>query len=1500
MMDFYEKFKKYTPTDDDRRILDRVVDFKVRVDVDKRVIHADVTFDGYVPYAPLERIEEHIREAYELNYMAIHPSFRGVSFDLSYMEHVFYELAKLTAEGKGFFAGAESALEDADVTGSAARLAISLKYGGKTMLCASGCDTLIADTVYKMFGVRPEVEFVGRTSVPFDERIFDVPAFDYSALDVPDDEEGEAAAPAAPSSLARGETAFSVDTDAEKVVSGGMTFDISSITDVYNHIKSLAIVPMRAVDTEEGDFTVCGEVFSYQAKTTKKGDKNIVTFYLTDGDASVVVKWIYDVEKEEEYSKVKDGAAIMLKGFLQMDKFDNEPVVKPKAIALIKRVKRTDDAPEKRVELHLHTTLSAKDATFSPKAVIETAARFGHKAIAVTDHGNLQAFPEIMTELQEAVEKSKILGSAEDLKILYGVEAYFVDDTATAVFGQADARFAEDEFCVFDIETTGLSVKDCAITEIGAVRYKNGKILDTFETFVNPKRHIGAEITDLTGITDEMVADAPGIEEVLPRFLDYVGDRVLVAHNASFDIGFIRAAAEAAGLAFEPTFVDTVALSRYCNTDLKRHKLDILAEYFGLGDFNHHRAFEDAHMLALIYEKLIEKLTYEGVGTLAELSAAMSERSDPKKLRSYHQIILVKNLTGLKNLYKLVSFSYLNYFYRHPRIPKTVLERYRDGLIIGSACEAGELYQAVLAGRPHAELVEIASFYDYLEVQPLGNNRFMLDKGLVADENALIDINKKIIALGEELGKPVVATGDVHFCEPNDEIFRQILLDGAKFEDADRHVPLYMRTTKEMLDEFSYLPPEKAYEIVVTNTNKVADMIEVIRPIPEGNYPPHMDGAEEELKNGCFTNAKRLYGDPLPPLIEKRLERELKPIIDNGFAVLYVIARRLIKYSEDNGYLVGSRGSVGSSFVATMDGISEVNPLEPHYRCPKCTYTQFFTDGSVGSGFDIPTIPCPVCGTDMISDGHDIPFETFLGFKGDKSPDIDLNFSGDVQGKVHKYTEVLFGAENVFRAGTLGTIAEKNAYGYVKKYLEKRGLALNRAETERLTLGCTGVKSTSGQHPGGIIVVPKEYEVYDFTPVQHPADDPKSDIVTTHFPFKFLHDTILKLDLLGHDVPTKYKMMEKFSGKNVLDLPMNDPDVMELFISTKSIGVEPEDIGSAVATFGLPEFGTKFVREMIVESKPKNFSDLLIISGLSHGTDVWLGNAQELIHNGTCTISEVIGTRDSIMTYLIQKGLDPSLAFKIMEITRKGKAKKQLTPDMVAEMKAHDVPDWYIDSCFKIKYMFPKAHAAAYDMSALRLGWFKVHMPQVFYAGFLSAAPGGFDASIVTKGKANIVRTIREIDEKGKDASATEKEMYATLQLCNEAYARGYDFLRPDLKKSHATYFLPEGEHSIRCPFSSLPGLGDAAAQSIYETCEASEVLSVEDLRQRGQISKSVIEILRANGVFDDVGETNQLTMFGDYRGASEEEKPKPKADKPKEEAAGAESAPNDEQMTLF
>ncbi len=1107
-----------------------------------------------------------------------------------------------------------------------------------------------------------------------------------------------------------------------------------------------------------------------------------------------------------------------------------------------------DNSEEKRVELHLHTQMSAMDALIPPDVAVKTAHRWGHKAVAITDHGNVQGY-------QEAMLASEKLGQ----KVIYGMEAYFVDDTARAVYGKADAIFETDEFIVFDIETTGLSFRNDGITEIGAVRVKNGEVLEVFNTFVNPEKPIPEEVVRLTGISDDMVKDAPTQKEAVEKFLAFTGNRVLIAHNAGFDISFIRRVCDDNGMPFENTYLDTVALSRYVNPDLNKHKLDTLANYFGLGEFNHHRASDDAEMLALIFFKMAEKLQEEGIKTLSSMTAAMSDKVDCLKLRTNHMIILVKNKTGLKNLYKLVSYSYLDYYKRHPRIPKTVLDEHREGLIIGSACSEGQLFEAMLENRPRADLLEIASYYDYIEIQPICNNRYLIDKGQAADEEALRDFNRKLISIADELGKPVVATCDAHFLEKHDEIYRKILLAGMKFSDADKDTGIYFRTTEEMLREFEYLGEEKAKEVVITNTNMIADMIDGdIRPFPKGTFTPNMEGAEEDLQRICYENAKKKYGDPIPEIVKTRLDKELTSIIKNGFAVLYMIAQKLVQYSEEQGYLVGSRGSVGSSFVASMAGISEVNPLPPHYYCPNCQYSDFTNPDKAGSGFDLPDAICPKCGTKLVGDGHDIPFETFLGFHGEKSPDIDLNFSGEVQGRVHKYTEELFGAENVFRAGTIGGLADKTVFGYVMKYLEERGITVNKAEVERLVKHCVGVKRTTGQHPGGIVVVPREYEIYDFCPVQHPADDPNSDIVTTHFTFSYLHDTLLKLDELGHDIPTKYKWLEKYSNTSVMDVPMNDPSVYELFASTKSLGVTPDQIDANLGTFGLPEFGTKFVMKMVEEAKPKNFADLLQISGLSHGTDVWTGNAQELIKQEICDISHVIGCRDNIMNDLIRYGVDSALSFQIMESVRKGKG---LKPEWEQTMVETGVPDWYIGSCKKIKYMFPKAHAAAYVMSAIRLGWYKVHMPLTFYAAFFTAAPGGFDAAIAMRGKSGVVAEMKRIQDPNYEASQKELSSLSTLNLINECYARGIRFLPVNYFKSEAFAYVPE-DGKIRLPFNSLGGLGENAAKAIAEARDSGEIFSVEELRVKAKLTKSVIEVLRENGALEGLSETNQITFF--------------------------------------
>ncbi len=1458
-MTFLEKFHKYTPSINALEVIEKIKDFNIRFNKQKRDMEIDLTFDRIIPKKKLYKLEKEIKEAYGMNSVFIFPRYQGGLFSVAYYDELITELARNTVLANGFFNDAEPEYSDGILT-------IKCDRGHATLPDLGGCCDMLSRIIKKEFDIDVKVNIINA-------REFDMQ--EYLSREIPEELKYTYTPPASfeseavpiedkPSSFFKAQNpdsdvTFEVGDDGI-VQSGFMTFDISDAQLLYGkevkNINPSKIIPISQIADNMPQVVFCAKIFAHEFRENRAGDKYISSIKVTDDAASAHIKFFAAKEDVDPNKKklsvpknIIDGDnCILVIGKPGRDKFDNELIVRPSAIYSAKAVYKTDDAPEKRVELHLHTNMSTMDATTPPELMIKTAKDWGHKAIAITDHGTLQAYPQAML----AAEK---LG----MKVIYGVEAYFADDTARALYGEKDGILEEDEFVIFDIETTGISLRNCRITEIGAVLYKNGEILDKFNTFVNPEVPIPEEIVKITGITDEMVKDAPSVNEALDKFMQFAGDRVLIAHNANFDMGFMKQAAEECSKKLENTYLDTLALSRYVNTDTNRHSLERLVDYYKLPHANHHRAQDDAEMLAFVFEKMIQKLKAEGITTLSEMVQNMSAKADPKKLPTYHQIILVKNTEGLKNLYKLVSSSYLDYYRRHPRIPKTVLERYRDGLIIGSACEAGELFKAVLEGKNDEDLKNIASFYDYLEVQPLGNNQFLVDEGKVSGRDELIRLNKKIIEIGKALNKPVVATGDVHFLRENDSIYRKILLAGMKFSDADREISLYLRTTDEMLREFDYLDEETAREIVITNPNLIADMVEEVRPIPKGTYTPKMPGAEEELTEMCYKHAKEKFGDPLPEIVQTRLQRELDAIIKHGFAVLYVIAQRLVAKSESDGYLVGSRGSVGSSFVATMAGISEVDPLYPYYLCMECKHSEFITDGAYGSGFDMPPKNCPVCGKPMYRDGHNIPFETFLGFKGDKSPDIDLNFSGDVQAEAHKYTEVLFGAENVFRAGTIGTLADKTAYGFVKKYLESHETLLSRVEEDRLVSGCTGVRRTTGQHPGGIIVVPRDKDIYDFTPVQHPAEDEHSGIITTHFAFEYLHDTILKLDILGHDVPTKYKVLERYTGMNVLDVPMSDEKVMSLFLNTDALGVTPDEIGSQVGTFGLPEFGTDFTRQMLVDCKPKCFSDLLQISGLSHGTDVWLKNAQDLVREGICTISDVIGTRDSIMVYLMLRGLEPGTAFKIMEDVRKGRG---LTAEYEAVMRENNVPDWYIASAKKIKYMFPKAHAAAYVISALRLAWFKVYKPLEFYSAFFTVAPGGFDAEIVMGGKSSVRSVIKTLSDPSRENTQKDNAMYSTMQLVNECLSRGIEILPVDLYKSAAYDFLPENG-KMRLPFSSIAGLGENAALNIYNAMHSGhEILSIEDLRIKSGVTKAVIEVLRKLGVTRNLSETNQMSMF--------------------------------------
>lgn len=1220
--------------------------------------------------------------------------------------------------------------------------------------------------------------------------------------------------------------------------------------------KNEDMTTLLEVTQSQGKVTVWGDVFF----TELKGNwKKIYSISITDFTGSINLKIIADAdENTEKWDNLAPGDTLLVRGDCQYDKYERDYVFYPSDVLKVVRRQREDTSEQKRVELHLHTKLSSMDGFCDTKAAVKMAHRMGHRAIAITDHGVAQAFPEAMLTVDDIHRKDP------DFKLIYGVEAYFVDDMVPVVYGEQTGAISQS-IVVFDLETTGLSPTEDRITEIGAVVVENGEIGESYNTFVNPGMHIPEKITQITGITDEMVADAPFDEEALRDFLRFVNGRVLVAHNAhGFDVRFLKVAAERYGIEFEPTYIDTLPMAQAVCLGLRNYKLDTIGKHLEIPPFNHHRASDDAKALAQIFVKLLEELTSKGIDSLEQINTGLGGARELAK-KNFHLIILVKDQAGMKNLYRIISAAHINYFFKVPRVPRSLLNKYREGLIIGSACEAGELYRAVVEGRSFEELCKIASYYDFLEVQPLGNNEYMVREHIVDSIQQVQEFNKTILKLGETLNLPVVATGDVHFLEPEDAMYRAVLQAGNGFKDADNQAPLYFRTTEDMLKQFSYLPKEKAFEIVVENPNKLADSISNdVRAIPKGLYTPTIDGAEDSLREDTMRNAKDRYGDPLPPLVEKRLTRELDSIIKHGFAVLYVIAQKLVLKSEEYGYLVGSRGSVGSSAVAHFSGISEVNSLPPHYLCPNCKWSQFFEDGSVADGFDLPDKACPQCGTNLFVDGHDIPFETFLGFDGDKEPDIDLNFSGEVQGSIHRYTEDLFGHDHVFKAGTISGLQDKTAYGYVKKYLEERGRVVNRAEENRMVQGCVGVKRTTGQHPGGMVVVPSNYDVYDFCPIQHPADDKDKGVVTTHFEFKYLHDTILKLDELGHDVPTMYKYLEKMTGFKMDSVPMNDPHVISLLVSTEALGVKPEDIDSQTGTFGIPELGTNFVRNMLMEAQPKSFGDLIQISGLSHGTDVWNGNAQDLIKDKTCTISEVIGTRDSIMTYLMHKGLEPKMAFNIMELTRKGKVAKNGFPDGAEEaMRACNVPEWYLDSCRKIKYMFPKAHAVAYLIAAIRLMWFKVYHPLAYYATHFTVRGDDIDYEAAVGGVKVAKQHLKEVNARlREEKKAKDEDILASLQLVNEMLVRGYEFLPILIGKSEAsTYVIEDGK--IRLPFLSLKGLGENAAKALEEaTINGQQYLSADELQSACGISNTIIETLAEIGALGSMPKSSQVSFF--------------------------------------
>ena len=1426
---------------------------QLNINKQARLITLAVKFNGLVERNTLFDTEKLITKTLAYH-TVIKPHFPTELFSADYFPQLYAAVRRDIPSINGTLNNAEVRFENNTLT-------INLLNGGKTLLDSKGFDKALIKLISEEFNLYISVNYTGTFEV--EENSEEYKAAIQNAQEKINRENLQKAAEFYQEEVEtaeKREEKHAENTTVEIEVREGKfaTPQIiqSSIRPLYGRSIRGKMIPISSISGDSGRIVVWGDVFDIEKKVTKSGDKNIFTIDITDYTGSTTAKVFNSIKESAVIDNIKKGDTIVVHGDVEYDKYAGELVVNARSIGTAQKVKVVDNAEKKRVELHMHTNMSQMDAVTSAGDLVNRAYQWGHKAVAITDHGVAQAFPDAMKAAD------KINKDEEKIKIIYGVEAYFMDDLVESVKGDADTGF-DGTFICFDIETTGLSAARDKITEIGAVKVENGVITDTFSTFANPEMPIPQKITQLTGITDDMVKDAPSQSEAVGAFLEFAGDNVLVAHNAPFDTSFIAKACEDMGREYNYTSIDTVAISRAILTDIKNCKLDTVAKFLRLGDFNHHRATDDAEMLARIFINLCQRLTDDyGITKTNDINTKIAGR-DFKKLPTYHQIILVKNKTGLKNLYRLISYSHLNYFYKKPRIPKSELVKYREGLIIGSACCAGQLYMAILDGKPWGELKQIASFYDYLEIQPAGNNSFMIRDGRFNSVDELHEIDRTIIKLAKELGKPVCATCDVHFMDPTDSEFRKILMAGQGFKDAEQQAPLYFRTTAEMLKEFEWLGKDKAYEYVVENPNKIADMCEYIRPIPKGTFPPNIEGAQEQLIDITWKRAKEKYGDPLPEIVKARLDKELNSITTYGFSVLYMTAQKLVADSEAHGYLVGSRGSVGSSFVATMSGISEVNPLCPHYVCPNCKHSEFITDGSYGSGFDMPPKNCPECGTLMDQDGHEIPFETFLGFKGDKVPDIDLNFSGEYQSKSHRYTEELFGKNNVFKAGTISTVAEKTALGFVKKFAQERGLVMHKAEEKRLAIGCTGVKRTTGQHPGGMVVVPRTNDVYDFCPVQHPANDVNSDNITTHFDFHSIHDTITKLDELGHDVPTIYHYLELYTGIPVMKVSMSDPEVMSLFTSPKALGVTEEDIDSKTGTFSLPECGTAFVRGMLIEAQPKTFTDLLQIAGLSHGTDVWLGNAQELIHNGTCTISEVIGTRDSIMTYLMHKGLEPGMAFKIMEIVRKGNATKLLTEEHFKAMREHNVPEWYIDSCMKIKYMFPKAHAAAYMIATLRLGWYKVHKAVEYYAAYFTVRSENLDGAIAMQGHQAVRDKMNNIKQKQSvhEATAKDEAEFQTLQIVNEMMARKIEFLPVDIYKSEAKMFKVE-DGKIRLPFSSLPGVGGAAADSLAETGKHTEYLSIEDMQIKTKVTKAVIETLKDVGVLKDLPESSQMSLF--------------------------------------
>lgn len=1234
-------------------------------------------------------------------------------------------------------------------------------------------------------------------------------------------------------------------------------------------------IKLDQVVGEMGEITIHGKIINFDTREIRN-EKTIFMFAVTDFTDTITIKmFARNDQLPELLGGLKKGIFVKIKGITTIDKFDGELTIG--SVTGIRKsgdftVSREDLSPRKRVELHCHTKMSDMDGASEVKDIVKRAHDWGHPAIAITDHGVVQSFPD-------ANHYIHTLDKDDPFKILYGVEGYIVDDLTDIAVNAGDENL-DGTYIVFDLETTGFSAIKDKIIEIGAVKVVNGEVVDRFSTFVNPKRPIPFEITQLTGITDEMVIESPDIETILPQFLEFAGDGVLVAHNAGFDIGFIEQNCRYQEIAPHFVYVDTVALARVLLPTLSRYKLNVVAKALGIPLENHHRAVDDAKATAEIFMKFVQMLREQNINTLKEVNQFGDMNPNAiRKLPTYHVIILIQNDIGRFNLYQLISQSHLTYYNRRPRIPKSVLNRHREGLIVGGACEAGELYQAILNKRSSEFIARLADFYDYYEIQPVGNNWFMLESEKYPDINSVEDlqkINREIVELGEKFKKPVVGTCDVHFLDPGDEVYRRIIMAGKGFSDADSQPPLYLRTTEEMLEEFEYLGSAKAREVVIENPNKICDMIEKISPINPNKCPPVIENSEQDLRDICYNKAHELYGPDLPKPVFERLERELNSIISNGYSVMYIIAQKLVWKSNEDGYLVGSRGSVGSSFVATMAGITEVNPLSPHYYCKKCHYNDFDSDEvkafAGGCGFDMPDKTCPVCGEQLVKDGFDIPFETFLGFKGDKEPDIDLNFSGDYQAKAHKYTEIIFGEGHTFKAGTIGTLADKTAFGYVKNYYEERGHRKRKCEIDRITVGCTGIRRSTGQHPGGIVVLPHGHDINEFTPVQHPANDMTTDIITTHFDYHSIDHNLLKLDILGHDDPTMIRTLEEYITSDAMDneyneanpfiatkIPLDDKKVLSLFHGTSALNIKPEDIdGCKLGCLGIPEFGTEFVIQMVQDAKPQSLSDLIRISGLSHGTNVWLGNAQELVKSGKATISTCICTRDDIMVYLINQGVDSALSFTIMESVRKGKG---LKPEWETAMKEKDVPDWYIWSCKQISYMFPKAHAAAYVMMAYRIAYCKVNYPLAYYGAYFGIRANAFSYEIMCQGKEKLDYYMKDYKRRADSLSNKEQDVLKDMRIVQEMYARGFEFLPLDIYKAKAAKFqIIDGK--LMPPLSSIEGMGEKAAEAVEEASKNGAYLSLDDFRQRTKVSKTVIDLMAELGLFGNLPQSNQLSLF--------------------------------------